>query len=256
MEFTDEDIKELLHIKELLKCRDDIIYFAENYVKLTNLSSDINPSLIKLYPKQKEILLSWKNNRRNIVNASRQFGVTTLYLIFLLHSAIFDKNISNVICSRHVDTSKQLKRMFKDMCNELPVFIRPIVERDTFDFMVFDNGTRIRFNSFNEVALRGSGINNLIMDNIDYVPSDRLDKFMLSAMAGINSSKTSKIIIGGTPASHDGAQNKYARSLYWNVINVTYKDNPIQDTPEWEACLKSLCSEEVFKKEFSLEYDS
>lgn len=57
------------YIKEIARCRRDIKYFAEKYFKIINL--DVGLTTIKLYPKQKELLDFFVNEKRCIVLASR-----------------------------------------------------------------------------------------------------------------------------------------------------------------------------------------
>ena len=47
--------------KEMLKCRNNILYFAENYFTIVNL--DTGKEKIKLYPAQKRILKKIDKNR-------------------------------------------------------------------------------------------------------------------------------------------------------------------------------------------------
>lgn len=59
-------------VAEWTKCRDDIIYFAENYMKIVH--PDDGLIQMKLYPYQKDILVKLQNNRFNIINQARQSG--------------------------------------------------------------------------------------------------------------------------------------------------------------------------------------
>lgn len=59
-------------IKEIIKCKKDIVYFAENYFRIISLDGGLK--LIKLYEKQKELLRAFADNRRTIALASRQTG--------------------------------------------------------------------------------------------------------------------------------------------------------------------------------------
>lgn len=59
-------------VQELKKCKEDIIYFAENYFYIVNL--DRGKEVIKLYTRQRQILRSLINNRFTILLSCRQFG--------------------------------------------------------------------------------------------------------------------------------------------------------------------------------------
>jgi len=59
-------------VREYIKCRDDPVYFAQNYVKIITLDRGFVP--IDLYPFQKEAIENIHNNRFVIVKAGRQVG--------------------------------------------------------------------------------------------------------------------------------------------------------------------------------------
>jgi hypothetical protein len=59
-------------IKELTKCKKDILYFAENYFTIVNL--DRGKEKIKLYGAQKRVLKSMVKNNRVVLLSSRQAG--------------------------------------------------------------------------------------------------------------------------------------------------------------------------------------
>lgn len=59
-------------LAEIKKISDDIVYFAENYYYIISL--DNGKSLIKLYPKQAELIKTMTSERRVVTLASRQCG--------------------------------------------------------------------------------------------------------------------------------------------------------------------------------------
>ena len=59
-------------IEEFRKCKEDVIYFAENFFYIVNL--DEGKQKIKLYEPQKDAILKIVNNRRTVICASRQVG--------------------------------------------------------------------------------------------------------------------------------------------------------------------------------------
>ena len=60
------------NIAEFKRCKEDVIYFAENYFYIVNL--DEGQQKIKLYQPQKEAILEIVNSRRTVICASRQVG--------------------------------------------------------------------------------------------------------------------------------------------------------------------------------------
>jgi len=236
-------------VNEFKSCKDDILYFAEKYIR-------INDKLIKLYPKQKEILSSWRDNRYNITNSSRQSGVSTLYAIFLLHTCIFHRDITNVILSSSQHGSDHMRELIINLHNNLPNLLKDEINRHDKENLIFMNGSRIKFSSFNSYGLRGFGINNLIMDNIDYIQEELFDEVFKYIRPMMASSKSSKIIIGGTPKNPDSKLLGLSKDKGWNITYINYKDIPPQNTPEFEKLIRSMAGDEFFNTEFALEYAS
>jgi hypothetical protein len=65
-EFTKE------RVNTLLKCARDPIYFIRNFIKIKHPKRGIIP--FNLHPYQEKMVTNYKNNRFNIVTASRQVG--------------------------------------------------------------------------------------------------------------------------------------------------------------------------------------
>lgn len=59
-------------IREIVKCKRDPVYFAENYYKIVNLDKGL--ITIDLYDVQKELLKKMQSENRLAVCASRQSG--------------------------------------------------------------------------------------------------------------------------------------------------------------------------------------
>lgn len=66
LEYTEEQIK------EYIKCMNDIVYFANNYVKIVNVDRGL--ILFDTYDWQDELLLKFQKHRYNCCNISRQSG--------------------------------------------------------------------------------------------------------------------------------------------------------------------------------------
>ena len=59
-------------VKELVKCKDNIVHFAESHFTIVNM--DRGKEKIQLYPAQKRVLKSLAKNRFVALLASRQVG--------------------------------------------------------------------------------------------------------------------------------------------------------------------------------------
>lgn len=67
--------EELLH--EFIRCKEDPIYFAENYVHIIDVDKGFLK--IRLYDYQKEIIEKINSNRKVVVCASRQSGKCVIF---------------------------------------------------------------------------------------------------------------------------------------------------------------------------------
>ena len=80
---------------EFEKCKQDIIYFADNYYKIINLDRGLET--IKLFDVQKQMLRMMAEGNL-IAHSKRQItGKTTLCCIFALWTALFFENSKIVI---------------------------------------------------------------------------------------------------------------------------------------------------------------
>ena len=79
-EFTKEQIQ------ELLKCKNDPIYFIENYCQIVTLDKGLQP--FKLYECQKKKVEFIMGNRQTILMEGRQQGKTVTAAACILHYSI------------------------------------------------------------------------------------------------------------------------------------------------------------------------
>ena len=76
-EFTQENIE------EFIKCKDDPIYFARNYIKIVSLDEGLTQ--FEPYDFQEKLINNFHNNRFNICKMPRQTGKSTTVVAYLLH---------------------------------------------------------------------------------------------------------------------------------------------------------------------------
>ena len=100
IEFTKENIQ------EFLKCKDDPVYFANNYIKIVSLDEGLVP--FKQYPFQKKLIENFHEHRFNICKMPRQTGKSTTVVSYLLHYAIFNDNVNIAILANKASTARDL----------------------------------------------------------------------------------------------------------------------------------------------------
>ena len=77
IQFTKEQIQ------EYLKCKEDPVYFARNYIKIISLDEGIVP--FKMWDFQEELIEKFHEHRFNIAKLPRQTGKSTTCVSYLLH---------------------------------------------------------------------------------------------------------------------------------------------------------------------------
>ena len=86
IEFTQEQIA------EFIKCKQDPVYFAQNYVKIVSLDEGLVP--FKPYDFQEKLIKNFHENRFNICKMPRQTGKSTTCVSYLLHYAVFNDSVN------------------------------------------------------------------------------------------------------------------------------------------------------------------
>ena len=80
-------------IQEIFKCKNDISYFLENYVKVVHQHRGKVP--FKLYDFQKKFIKKIDENNRLLGLISRQAGKTVGISGYILHYVVFNKDKVN-----------------------------------------------------------------------------------------------------------------------------------------------------------------
>jgi len=144
-------------LKELDKCRKNLLYFAENYFFITTL--DEGKKKIKLYKAQKRILKSLENNRFVVLLASRQTGKTTLMCIFALWMACFRGDYRVIIVANKEATAKNILKRVKLAYEYIPNWLKPTVKQWDVKEIVLGNDSSISITTTTSTAARGDTAN-------------------------------------------------------------------------------------------------
>ena len=151
-------------VKELKKCRDNIVHFAENHFTIVNL--DRGKETIELYPAQKRVLKSLQNNRFVVLLSSRQAGKSTLATIFALWICCFSSDQSMLIVANKEDTAISIFSRIRLAYELLPNYLKPGVKEWGKTGMALANGSSIKVSTTSSTAARGQSINCLDGDSI------------------------------------------------------------------------------------------
>jgi len=197
VQYTDE------LIQEFIKCREDIIYFSEKYVRIN--TQDYGRQLIsfKDRPYQPKILKVFQCPdpiKKDIcILSSRQIGKSVICRIAIAHYLIFNKDKKVGILAHQEKIAKELFEELKMLFEGLPLWLQPGVVEWNKTSIIFSNGSSAICASTSSAAIRGLMLNLLILDEFGFVPNHIANKFINSVLPTISSGKTGRVVIVSTP---------------------------------------------------------
>ena len=249
IEFTQEQIA------EFIKCKQDPVYFARNYVKIVSLDEGLVP--FKPYDFQEKLISNFHQNRFNICKMPRQTGKSTTSVSYLLHYALFNDSVNIGILANKAATARDLLGRLQTAYENLPKWMQQGILVWNKGSLELENGSKILAASTSASAVRGMSFNILFLDEFAFVPNHIADSFFASVYPTITSGKSTKVIIVSTPHGmnhfyrlwHDAEKGKndyVPTDVHWSEVpgrDDVWKEQTIANT-----------SEQQFKIEFECEF--
>jgi hypothetical protein len=249
IEFTEEQII------EFLKCKEDPVYFAKNYIKIVSLDHGLVP--FEMYPFQEKLVRNFHENRFNICKMPRQTGKSTTCVSYLLHYAVFNDNVNIAILANKASTARDLLGRLQLAYENLPKWMQQGIISWNKGSLELENGSKISSNSTSSSAVRGGSYNVIFLDEFAFIPNHIADDFFASVYPTISSGQSTKVIIVSTPRGmnhfyrmwHDSerGKNEYVPTdVHWSEVpgrDAVWKEQTIANT-----------SEQQFKVEFECEF--
>ena len=249
IEFTQENIE------EYIRCKEDPVYFAQNYVKIVTLDHGLQP--FKMYDFQEKLVRNFHENRFNICKMPRQTGKSTTVVSFLLHYAVFNDSVNIGILANKASTARELLSRLQIAYENLPKWMQQGILSWNKGSLELENGSKILAASTSASAVRGMSFNILFLDEFAFVPNHIADAFFASVYPTITSGKSTKVIIVSTPhgmnhfyrmwTDAEKNRNEYVPTdVHWSEV-------PGRDDLWKEQTIKNT-SEQQFKIEFECEF--
>ncbi len=111
-------------------------------------------------------------HRKNLILKARQFGITTLYAIELLDSAIWSSGVTCAILAHERETADRIFEIVKRAYSHLPKQLKPITRTDTkraYDFTHSFNGAPLDSSIYVALKLRGGTVHKLHISESAYI---------------------------------------------------------------------------------------
>ena len=242
-------------IEEYIRCKEDPIYFARNYVQIVTLDHGLQP--FKTYDFQEKLIERFHKNRFNICKMPRQTGKSTTCVSYLLHYAIFNDSVNIGILANKATTARELLARLATAYENLPKWMQQGVLVWNKGNIELENGSKILAASTSASAVRGMSFNILFLDEFAFVPNHIADAFFASVYPTITSGQSTKVIIVSTPHGmnhfyrmwHDAEKGKNE----YIPTDVHWSEVPGRDDI-WKEQTIANTSEQQFKIEFECEF--
>ena len=242
-------------IEEFIKCKQDPVYFARNFVQIVNVDKGLIP--FEMYPFQEKLIQNFHGNRFNICKMPRQTGKSTTVVSYLLHYAVFNDNVNIGILANKASTARELLERLQTAYENLPRWMQQGIIAWNRGSLTLENGSKIMAASTSSSAVRGMSFNIIFLDEFAFIPNHIADDFFSSVYPTISSGQSTKVIIVSTPKGmnhfyrlwHDAerGKNQYVTTeVHWSEVpgrDAVWKEQTIANT-----------SKQQFSQEFECEF--
>ena len=229
-------------INEWVKCKNDPLYFACNYIQIISLDEGLVP--FNMYDFQKDILKDFHNHRFNIAKLPRQTGKSTTVVAYLLYYAIFYDSVNIGILANKASTARELLGRLQLAYENLPKWMQHGILVWNKGNVELENGSKILAASTSASAVRGMSFNILFLDEFAFVPNHVAEQFFASVYPTITSGKSTKVIIISTPNGMNhfykmwedarrGKNDYITNEVHWSQVpgrDAKWKEETIKNT--------------------------
>lgn len=213
-------------VKSLMRCKEDIVYFAENF--FTIIADGVRQH-IPLREYQTNALTQMKENKRIIMNCSRQVGKTTLMTIYALWLANFYRDQKVIICGNKISTAMEIFDRIRTAYQDMPNWLKEPIIDFSKKSMTLNNGSKIETGATTESAIRGKTVSCLILDEFAFVDVGVANAFWSAVIPTMVTNKNARLFVSSTP---NGTGNLFYE-LWTQAVQKKSDYIPLQ--VKWDA---------------------
>lgn len=246
-------------VEAMKRCREDIIYFAENHFYINGINGK---EVISLFEKQKKILRSIQNNKKNLLVTSRQWGKSTLMTIVAVWTALFFPDQTIAIVANKQSTATEIFGRVRLAFLQMDNWLKGGVREFNKTYFTLANGSRIITSATSPDAIRGLSIDVLLLDEFGVIPPKMAEDFWAAVTPTLasrfNNNKNAKLIIASTPKGignkfHELVRNSEQGKNDFHVEKAYWYDFPGRDEVWKENELKSM-GYHLFQQEYECKF--
>ena len=248
MEYDEETLQ------QYLKCKDDPIYFCNEFVKIVHVDHGLMN--FDMYDYQEDMIQKFHNNRFVICKMPRQTGKSTTIVSYLLHYALFNEQTNIAILANKGSTARDILQRLKTAYEHLPKWLQQGVVVWNRGNIELENGSKVIAASTSSSAVRGSSFNIIFMDEFAHIdPPSLAEEFFTSVYPTISSGTSTKVFIVSTPKglnmfykmwvdAEEGRSNYVPIEVHWSQVpgrDEKWKEETIKNTSEIQFTQEYEC---------------
>ncbi len=239
------------NVAEILKCKDDPIYFIKTYCQIVSLDSE---QLIpfELFGYQEKFINLIQDNRRVISMQPRQMGKSQVVAAYVLWYTLFNNNKTVAILAHKSDGAMEILSRYQLMYENIPIWMQQGIKTWNKGDVELENGSSVFTAATSSAGIRGKSVNLLYVDEVAIIPNNIAESFFTSVYPVVSSGETTKIILTSTPLGY----NHFWK--FWNdaeqgangfaPLRVEYWEHPKRDQV-WADEQKRILGEIKFNQE-------
>lgn len=239
-------------LDELVKCRDDVVYFAKNYIKIVNVDRGLMN--FELWPYQENLLRHFSDNRFVICKFPRQTGKTSCVVAWLLHYILFNKNVNVAILANKGSTAREILSRLQLAYEWLPKWLQQGATVWNKGNIELANGSKVLSAATSSSAVRGYSFNVIFFDEFAFIPNNVAEEFFNSVYPTISSGKKTRVFIVSTP----NGMNKFYK-MWTDAKNGDSDYLPVEvnwwDVPGRDEKWKEQTIRNTSKRQWSQEFE-
>lgn len=248
-EYTPEEFE------EWMKCAQDPVYFATNYIKITHVDRGIIP--FEMWDFQKEMMTLMHENRFVIGKLSRQVGKSLTTVSYILWYILFNEAKNVGILANKGSLAREILGRLILAYENLPFWLQQGVKIWNKGNIALGNGSEVKAMATSSSAARGSSFSLLMLDEFAFLHPNQAEAFFESVYPTISSGTETKMIVVSTP---NGLNHFYRmwedaekeRSEF-KTFSINWWDVPGRDDA-WKAKIISTIGEESFRQEYGCDF--